>query len=276
MLDYSQELLKAARNGDVDCAKVALQHGVDINIKYEGATALHWAAWYGHDKVVKLLLDRGAKTDIVDTLNGITALHYAAANGHDKVVELLLDRGANIDAVGVKSGVTALRVAVEEGHDEVVGLLLDRGANINITDNNGYTAYDIYKGDDEEIRDLLKPTFKKSVYCTTLQALLISASLYAVGHYMKESSLMLQLGLSVGSALVMFASGVGMNAISNGEFKVGQEALWACTVALSMSAVMHVAGDKLNPIIPALVSACAVIIKDIQMNSAEKDNTISV
>ena len=58
-----------------------------------GVTVLMLAAEEGHERVVKLLIRRGAEFNLQDSIGG-TALMLAAGQGHERVVELLLQRGA--------------------------------------------------------------------------------------------------------------------------------------------------------------------------------------
>ena len=82
------------KNGPIDRAKRVLS----LNAKNgKGWTALHLAAFQGHEAVVRLLLQRGVNVRIKCTY-GRNALHLAAANGHKTVMGLLLDKGANIEA----------------------------------------------------------------------------------------------------------------------------------------------------------------------------------
>jgi ankyrin repeat protein len=65
----------------------------DVNLNYLrdpcGATPLSWAAEFGYEAVVKLLL---ARDDVNPNQisNGRTPLMFAAERGHDVVVKLLL------------------------------------------------------------------------------------------------------------------------------------------------------------------------------------------
>ena len=59
-----------------------------------------------------------------------TTLHAASAGGHNKVVQILLDKGANVNAQEGEYG-NALQAASTGGHDKVVQMLLDKGADIN-------------------------------------------------------------------------------------------------------------------------------------------------
>jgi ankyrin repeat protein len=54
----------------------------------------------------------------------------ASRGGHDKIVELLLDKGADVNAQGGEYG-NALQAASLGGHDKIVELLLDKGADVN-------------------------------------------------------------------------------------------------------------------------------------------------
>src|SRR5256886_8323206 len=71
---------------DCDWSSDVCSSDLDVNAKDNmGKTTLHYAAWKGHDAVVRLLLEHKAKDN-----NGWTALHWAAENGQEAVVRLLL------------------------------------------------------------------------------------------------------------------------------------------------------------------------------------------
>ncbi|KAH7345940.1 hypothetical protein BKA66DRAFT_325499 [Pyrenochaeta sp. MPI-SDFR-AT-0127] len=92
-----------------------------------GQTPLYLAAQHGHQRMVKLLLDKGADVNAQGGSYG-NALYAASVKGHEQVVKLLLDKGADVDARSYLYG-NALYGASEGGHKQVVKLLLDKGAD---------------------------------------------------------------------------------------------------------------------------------------------------
>lgn len=85
-------------------------------------TALHVACLQGNFSVVKNLID-----DMQIDINyldrtGSTALMYAAYSGHEKIVKFLLEHGANAQIKNLKGG-TALRYAAYAGHKNIVNIL---------------------------------------------------------------------------------------------------------------------------------------------------------
>ena len=54
-----------------------------------GNSALHEAAWNGHNDIVKALLMAFCFVDSINN-NGFTPMHLASQNGHGKVVKTLL------------------------------------------------------------------------------------------------------------------------------------------------------------------------------------------
>lgn len=90
---------------------------------------------------VQLLLTRGASIDIAAIYYRRTPLILAASKGHETVVRLLLDNGAKINARDVWD-FTALIWASIGNHERVVRLLVEEGADLNLKSNVGKTAWD--------------------------------------------------------------------------------------------------------------------------------------
>ena len=103
-----------------------------------GVTLLMDAAGQGQERVVELLLQRGADIN-TQSINGLTALMTASHYGHERVVDYLLQHGADANLQN-STGLTALMLAAKRGHERVVGLLIWHGAEINKQDSIDQTA----------------------------------------------------------------------------------------------------------------------------------------
>ena len=70
-------MISSMMKGNFDIVKLLLDRGADTNLQNrEDYTALIRAGWNGHIEIVRLLLDRGADPNIRDDL-GMTALMMA-------------------------------------------------------------------------------------------------------------------------------------------------------------------------------------------------------
>ena len=72
----------------------------------------------------------------------MTPLHYAAEFGHIKVTKFLIEKGANIE-VKNEDGNTPLHEAVDGGHFEVVKYLIEKGAQLDAKNNTNDTPCDM-------------------------------------------------------------------------------------------------------------------------------------
>jgi ankyrin repeat protein len=121
------QLVKAAWDGNAVLVRQLLAQGANIDFNDNDGvfTALHAAVIKSQAEVVKLLLEKGAKTEIQDLI-GNTPLIWAAmlsnATEDNEVVKLLLAHGAKIDAKN-KEGETALTVAEKAGDLKLAKLL---------------------------------------------------------------------------------------------------------------------------------------------------------
>jgi YD repeat-containing protein len=137
--DKAVELWLAAKSGDLNAVKTAIEQGADVNAKdSDGRAATVLASREGHAEVVRLLLSKGVPVDTKDN-EGWTALMWAAELGHIDVVKLLLGSGASVNARNHAGG-AALMPAALQGHTEVVRLLLSKGADVNAEASDGTTA----------------------------------------------------------------------------------------------------------------------------------------
>jgi len=96
---------------------------------YRGFTVLHTAAFYGHERIVELLLQNGADPN-ARADNDITPLLNACAVGSQPIVELLVRHGANVNHQ-TKAGTSPLYVAAVGGYRHIVEFLLDKDAQVD-------------------------------------------------------------------------------------------------------------------------------------------------
>ncbi len=128
-MGLNEQLLKAAKKGDIEEVRLLLEKGADVNSRnMDGWTALMLAAWNGNTETVELLLDEGADVNS-KSISGWTALMFAAANGCIKTAKFLIEKGAEVDEK-YDNGETALLVAAWNGQIDIIKLLIEKGANV--------------------------------------------------------------------------------------------------------------------------------------------------
>lgn len=137
--DLNRILLAAGEAGDWETVLRALAAGADIESSEASlrGTVLHMAVGGKAQEIVRVLLDRGASIEALDS-NHNTPLHYGCQTGHEVIVQLLLDRGANLKARN-KAGGEPIHSAAIGGQAVIAGRLLDRGASIESRDQRTRT-----------------------------------------------------------------------------------------------------------------------------------------
>ena len=129
VMDNSSEVVSSIISSS-SCMVNALDHRL--------RSALHWAALAGKESIVVMLLERGAKADILDE-GGATPVHLATQSGSKKTVEAFLQRkfGDQVD----QQMRTPLMWAVAVGDTEVLEAF--KSTDLNKRDNLGYSALHI-------------------------------------------------------------------------------------------------------------------------------------
>mmetsp|Transcript_21554 Transcript_21554/g.49331 ORF Transcript_21554/g.49331 Transcript_21554/m.49331 type:complete len:199 (+) Transcript_21554:114-710(+) len=117
----NHELLKAARDGQVEQIRLFLRKGAYVETRRPFAIAF----------------DGGSVGDEVP--RGLTPLMYAAQGGYAKAVEVLVAAGAHVNAEE-EDGMRPLHFAAAAGNPETCRALLTARADPSATDNDGLTA----------------------------------------------------------------------------------------------------------------------------------------
>lgn len=135
--DHIFQLIKA---GDLKSAIDQINSGrFNLNsIDSSSKTTLMLSAKSGYADVVKLLLEKGADTEIIDQA-GNTALFYAIESRFTGIVRLLLEKDANYRHENNEK-MKPVAFAVKHGSVDILKLLIEKGADINAKDCYGDTA----------------------------------------------------------------------------------------------------------------------------------------
>lgn len=94
-----------------------------------------------HEQAVRLLV--AASADLENLPFHYTPLAYAAYQGNDRLVRFLIERGARVDADSRDGGTyinTPLMMAAIQGHEQIVRSLLRAGADADVRVYGGHTA----------------------------------------------------------------------------------------------------------------------------------------
>ena len=162
-LDRRPELA-GERNADgVSAVRYALYNGrselVDPILEANPPLDVFDAAAVGRTRGLEELLDADAELARAVSSDGFTALHLAAFFGHEDAARALLERGADANAVSSNPTivVTPLHSAAAGAHTEIVKALLEAGADANARQPDGFTALDAarQKGDEGSEEALL-------------------------------------------------------------------------------------------------------------------------
>lgn len=132
--DAAQDLLDAARKGDLAAVKTALENQAPVEAKTRyGQTPLFLAAMNGHAEVVRALLDKGAQVDITDSFYKFSMIGFVATRKHAEVLKLLLPKSKDVDAnlgAVVRSGNTDMVKLVLEGETKPSQAALNRNLEL--------------------------------------------------------------------------------------------------------------------------------------------------
>lgn len=128
-------LIWGSQHGNEGTVRMCLQMGANAEVMDRGRTPLSFAAEYGHDAVVKLLLETEGVDADSNRGDDRTPLSFAAEHDRGEVVKLLLETGrVDVDSKDADLW-TPLFWAAHSGSEGVVQLLLETGqANVDSRD----------------------------------------------------------------------------------------------------------------------------------------------
>lgn len=105
----------ACKKGNLAACNSLIKAKAKVNVKDKNYHPLHYAAFNGHEKVCKALLDAGADATTMDGKLG-SPLHYASHTGHIAICELLLNANPSLHEVKNHEDKTALDIAIDAGY----------------------------------------------------------------------------------------------------------------------------------------------------------------
>ncbi|XP_032336841.1 LOW QUALITY PROTEIN: ankyrin repeat and death domain-containing protein 1A [Camelus ferus] len=105
-----------------------------------GMNALLLSAWFGHLRILQILVNSGAKIHC-ENKDGLTLLHCAAQKGHVHVLAFMME---DLEDVALdqadKLGRTAFHQAAEHGQLDALDFLVGSGCDHSVKDKEGNTA----------------------------------------------------------------------------------------------------------------------------------------
>jgi ankyrin repeat protein len=128
---------------------------------------LHWAAYTGRLKELKVLLDSGPEVTI--TKSGRNLLHHATESGNSEMVAYLVENRYNIDCLDIDLAdtwkETPLHIAAY-GNASSVSSLIDAGANVDVYQKDHQTPlHYAARAEDPERPKIVALLADKSISC---------------------------------------------------------------------------------------------------------------
>ena len=147
-VNLTDALFWASCLGQSACAKVLLDHGVDPDVPKDQQTPLFVAAYTGHTKIVRMLIETRRVDINFKDRGGRTPLLVAAEQGHDDIAGLLLQqKNLRVDDMNHR-GQTPFLVATASGSVNCLNIFIADGrVDVNHVDNSGRSALSIAAGE---------------------------------------------------------------------------------------------------------------------------------
>ncbi|KAJ3018291.1 hypothetical protein HKX48_002982 [Thoreauomyces humboldtii] len=121
-VEYSVEIYDAIRSLGLD----------PLRTDSQGRAALHYAAMYGHEEIVRILVQVvDGKEWVVKDNHGRTALSYAMADGNKEVIQMILEQSFQLPSETEFEGPTLAHYAAMASDVRVLQSLIAKGVALN-------------------------------------------------------------------------------------------------------------------------------------------------
>lgn len=154
----------ALRSENKQMIRLLVLHGADVNAARDDMwTPLHTAAYHGQSDIIEMLILKGAKLTARDR-DLSTPLHIAINQQQIDAARVMLKYGADVNAV-TQDGYAVLHTACSSPRTESVEFLLSRGADINLRTRTGDTPLQIATrwGNPEVVKLLIRKHAKLNI-----------------------------------------------------------------------------------------------------------------
>jgi len=136
-------LFDACAAGEIERVERTLDASTINEYSADGWTPLHLAAFFGHPKIIEMLLAQDADVAARSrNPNGNTPLHAALAGNHKLVAGLLIGRGADVNAADA-NGWRPLHLAAANNNLDAINALIAQGADVSAANGEGLTPLSI-------------------------------------------------------------------------------------------------------------------------------------
>lgn len=120
------------------------QNGNDVNKRsHDGRTPIFWAAYRGNLRLMKTLIQKGAKTDLIDS-HGYSLVNFAASTGQLDIslYNLCIENGADFQKEFNKDNATPLLLIMPHLEStDMISYFTSKGLSLNHLDANGNNAF---------------------------------------------------------------------------------------------------------------------------------------